>query len=432
MMRLKVLNVRDVAEAQLCTGCGVCAYTSGGQIEMVDTLEHGRRPVLRAGAEQAAQEAMAACPGLGQERRVAVGGEMTELMEDWGPVLEIWEGYAVDEQLRHRGSSGGVISAIATYCVERGAMAGVLHVAARSDVPYLNQTVLSCTREEILSAAGSRYAPASPCEKLELVENASAPCVFVGKPCDVVGAVAAARLKPRLSGRLGLTISIFCAGTPTLKGTFELMRHLGVENPDDTAEIRYRGNGWPGMMSVRVKGGKPGEERQTTYSEGWGKILQKHRQWRCHVCADHTGEHADLSVGDPWYRPTGEGDPGRSLLIVRTERGRSMVRAAMAAGYVRLERVGGETLPAAQEHLLRVRSSLWGRLVACRLMGAAAPKYQGMAIFRSWRRNLGFSAKISTILGAARRVLRRGLRRRSPVRPWPDSVTAKESSGCAT
>jgi coenzyme F420 hydrogenase subunit beta len=69
------------------------------------------------------------------------------------------------------------------------------------------------------------------------------------------------------------------------------------------------------------------------YAEGWGRILQSERRWRCRVCADHTGAFADISVGDPWHAPPeGDTDAGRSLIVARTPRGRAFVEAAIAAG----------------------------------------------------------------------------------------------------
>jgi coenzyme F420 hydrogenase subunit beta len=41
----------------------------------------------------------------------------------------------------------------------------------------------------------------------------------------------ARRLQPVLDAKVGLTIAIFCAGTPSTRGTLELLRHAGVEDP---------------------------------------------------------------------------------------------------------------------------------------------------------------------------------------------------------
>jgi len=412
-------GIRDVAERHLCTGCGVCAYLQPEAISMVDDLDRGRRPLVR--GEEATDEALAACPGVGLEhhREDLPAESLPPLLREWGPVLEVWEGWAVDPELRLAASSGGAASALALWAVERGGMHGVLHIAAREDVPWLNRTVLSRSRAELLAATGSRYAPASPCDGLQRVEDAPAPCVFIGKPCDVAATRAARRLRPRLDERLGLTIGIFCAGTPSTRGTLEMIRALGVTDPDEVASVRYRGDGWPGSAVVEARGPDGVAHRASmSYAESWGGILQKHRQWRCYVCADHTGEFADVAVGDPWYRPLGPDEPGQSLVLVRSERGRRAVADAVAAGYLRLERRGPEIVPASQPNLLRTRGAIWGRILVLRLLGAAAPRYTGLSMARAWWRELSLREKASSIAGTARRVFRKGLRRRAPVRPW--------------
>src|SRR5262249_15207548 len=159
----------------------------------------------------------------------------------WGPVLELWEGFASDPEIRFAGSSGGAASALALYGIERGGMHGLLHIRARRDVAYLNETVLSTTRDEILAATGSRYAPASPCDGLGMVKDAAGPCVMIGKPCDIAAASKARTLDGQLDKQLGLTIAIFCAGTPSTKGTLEMVRAMGITDPANATSVRYRG-----------------------------------------------------------------------------------------------------------------------------------------------------------------------------------------------
>lgn len=422
-MKLPVLPIPEVAERQLCTGCGVCAYLSPDEIEMVDDLENGRRPLLRTrlSEDRRSVDAASACPGshLHQTANERSSGVIAELAPAWGPVMSLWEGYASDPEIRFAGSSGGAASALALFCIERLGMHGLLHIDARRDVPYLNRTVLSTTRQQILAATGSRYAPASPCDSLRLIEEAPAPCVFIGKPCDVAGARAAAGLRPGLERNLGLTIGIFCAGTPSTKGTLEMLKAMGVEDPTTLVGVRYRGNGWPGRATARFRTADGSlDERSFTYAESWGDILQKHRQWRCYICPDHTGEFADIAVGDPWYRPIPEGDHGHSLVLARTDRGRRIVESAIEAGYLTLTPVVPSILPASQPNLLRTRGAIWGRLAALRVMGAAVPRFTGMPMFRFWISQLSVKEKIQSVVGTVRRVFRKGLRERRPVTPF--------------
>lgn len=429
-MNLNVLNVRDVAEAHLCCGCGVCAYLAPDAVQIVDDVEQGRRPHVKPGVspEAANGAALAACPGLNLAPRFDPSdpGLIRDLIADWGPVLRVWEGYATDPAIRFAGSSGGAATALAAYAVERGGMHGALHTAARADRPLFNETVLSTSRAELLANAGSRYAPASPCDGLALVEAAPGPCVFIGKPCDVAGADAARAVRPELDARLGLTIAVFCAGTPSTRGTLEMLRAMGIADPASVVSVRYRGKGWPGDAVARVVGPDGTEEdRELTYSQSWGEVLQKHRQWRCHLCPDHTGEFADVSVGDPWYRPVLPGEAGRSLVVARTARGAKFVEEAMAAGYLNLEVADPKILPLSQPNLQRVRASVWGRALTCRLMGAAAPRFSNMPLFRLWWGTLSLKDKARSFVATAKRVLRKGLRHRRPVCPHvPPAVDA--------
>ena len=107
----------------------------------------------------------------------------------------------------------------------------MLHVRAVPDEPWRNEPVLSRDPDEVLAASGSRYAPASPGEGLALVEAAPGPCVVIGKPCDIAGVRQAARLRPELAERIDLTIAVFCAGTPSTRGTLEMLAAMGVDRP---------------------------------------------------------------------------------------------------------------------------------------------------------------------------------------------------------
>jgi coenzyme F420 hydrogenase subunit beta len=196
-----------------------------------------------------------------------------------------------------------------------------------------------------------------------------------------------------------------------------MIRDMGVAKPADVRSVRYRGNGWPGKATVVSDGANGPRTDAWTYEKSWGD-LQARRQWRCYVCADHTGELADVAVGDPWYRPIPAGEPGRSLVLPRTEKGRAFVAAAVEAGYLELETKTPDVLVRSQPNLLKTRGAIWGRILATRLLGAAAPRYRRMPMFPTWWRELTLREKVGSLLGTARRTFRKGLRERVPVREW--------------
>lgn len=410
----KIRNIQDVAERHMCCGCGMCAVAQPGDIRIVDDLKIGRRPVVRPGADTAS--ALNCCPGIQLEQQPdAPPGADETLWKGWGPVLELWEGYATDPDLRYRGSSGGVTSALAACGVVDDEIGGAIQIRQRSDQPLLNETVLSTSVDEVKSCVGSRYAPASPCDGLGAAIERERPVVFVGKPCDVAAIDRARPVIDGLDASVAVTVAIFCAGAPSTAGTLEMLDRMGVSDWRAVTSLRYRGHGWPGTAAVRTTE-DPGE-RTLTYDESWGGVLERHRPWRCRLCIDHTGEFADLAVGDPWYRPIAPGEHGSSLIVVRTERGRQFLEQAMRRGLISAERVDHSVLERSQPNLLTTRGAVWGRMVASRFVRMPVPRYINMSTRSFWWKGLSLSQKVRSFTGTVRRIVRRRLHRRVVIEP---------------
>lgn len=417
-----IRSITDVVSFQLCTGCGVCAYIEPDSFSMVDTLEYGRRPVSTNsfGARESG-EALSVCPGATLAHADALRSQSDldqELLAGWGPVYGVWEGYATDSEIRQAGSSGGAATALSLFCIEQEKFSGVLHTAAQDRIPYLNQTVMSTCRSELLSRTGSRYAPASPAEGLDRIKNSESKCVFIGKPCDAAAVQKARLLRPELDSKIGAVIAFFCAGVPSLKGNLNLLKTNGIADPSSLEGLRYRGNGWPGMWtaSFRSELGST-DTRQMTYADSWA-YLQRYRQWRCYICPDHSGEFADIAVGDPWYRAVQSGEAGKSLIVARTLRGLQLVRAAASKGYIVLESEDKRLLPRSQPNFLKSRGNLWARLIVLRLLGAAVPRYRNFSSFRYWLGELTLREKLQSFSSTVKRVFSKRLRIPIAVCPW--------------
>ncbi|MFT7170852.1 MAG: coenzyme F420 hydrogenase subunit beta [Paracoccaceae bacterium] len=421
-----IKSIQDVAERQLCSGCGACAYIQPDAVTMVDDLDQGRRPLVAGGAETA--EALAACPGAELVHEYDKSEVLSELHRGWGPVREIWEGWASDHEVRLEASSGGAATALALFGIEHDGAGGVLHIAAREDIPTLNETRLSRTRADVTAATGSRYAPASPCDSLHLAESADAPVIFIGKPCDAAAVKKARALRPALDEKISVTIAIFCAGAPSTRGTHEMLKVMGFDHPLAVDSVNYRGKGWPG----RARGVQAGREESLSYHDSWGKVLQRFVPWRCRICPDHTGEFADISVGDPWYHGTiPEGEAGRSLVLARTQKGVEFLRRAREAGVLNLEPRGAEALTLSQPNLLHVRGAVFGRVLTSRLLGAAVPRYRGFYLFDTWLKHLSLKQRAQAFYGTVKRVFTKNLRGRQAVVPFEPTPQPRETRPAA-
>jgi coenzyme F420 hydrogenase subunit beta len=409
-----VKSLKDVVDWDLCTGCGACYYAcseSAVSLVNIDTL--GIRPQFNLPACAACTKCLSICPGYLVDANTNVAADLMPLRSEadhaFGRALEIWEGHASDPEMRYSASSGGILTALALYCLEQEKMNFVLHTGMNEERPLENKTVKSRTRDELMTRTGSRYAPASPCEGLAAIEESDGPCVFIGKPCDVAAVSMLRSERPKLDRNLGLVLTFFCAGTPSTQGTRHLAESLKIL-PDQIDSVRYRGEGWPGRFTIIYD-----DERQNqslSYAESWGELTH-YRSLRCNLCPDGLGRLADISCGDAWENSTDNGNPGLSLVVVRTVRGQHILRGAIAANYVQLRPVTSDNVFAAQKSLLTRRTEIFGRLVSLKFFGIPLPRFSGFSLLRSWLRlPLGRMAK--TILGTAKRVMVRRLYTRRP------------------
>jgi len=405
MGKTKFKCVDHVVRWRLCMGCGVCVgRCPSGNIQLVDFPEEGLRAVVDKDSCEECGKCIEVCPGIGMSHGQFADDTIAELRDAWGPVLEIWQGYASDPDIRYKGSSGGAASALALFCLEEGLAESVFHVGEDPQKPLANKALISKNRDDLLACSGSRYSPAGLCEEVELLREQSGSCVVIGKPCDVVAIKKLREVDAEIDSKTRLTISIFCAGTPSMSGTYGILEAFNVK-PGDVAGIRYRGCGWPGQTTVTVKG-DTGRTEQMAYSQAWGDILSKHGQFRCRMCPDSTGEFADISCGDPWYLPMNDSELGRSLVLVRTEKGREVLHKAMKSGYLELQEVGPEVVGASQRALLNRRRHLWGRFFAMKMFGIPVPVLEGFSLFTNWL-PLPVYEKVKSVGGTLRRIVSR-------------------------
>ncbi len=410
MQRIK--NLKDVVDWGLCVGCGACQYyCSYEAVSLVNFESVGIRPKFHNNKCLECTECLEFCPGYKLNANLLSSSHSSDIQSHplLGSTYEIWEGNAIDHELRYRASSGGILSALALYCLEQEHMNFILHTGMDPSNPLLNKTVVSKTKADLLKRAGSRYAPSSPCDSLHIIENSDTPCVFIGKPCDVAALSSLRKIRPKLDKNLGLVLTFFCAGTPSTQGTIDLLKQLHVQ-PDDIDTLAYRGNGWPGLFKVSSK--KHTSEKSLTYEKSWS-FLEKYRSFRCKLCPDSLGEFADIASGDAWHIYKKDiPNPGMSLVLVRSKRGKEILHKAMEAGYLDLKRSNTQAVFAAQG-LPERRKELFGRLLAIKLLFIPTPEFKGFSLFSVWKRNT-LHMKIKTIAGTIKRLLLRGLWHRNP------------------
>lgn len=399
-------NVREVLSGDLCSGCGLCAGLTGSPMT-VEPPGFNRPRISRPVPPQIEQAIAQSCPGL----VVAPWPPAPNSHEYWGPYLDLYTGHAADPLLRHKGSSGGLLSALLLHALKQGLVDGVVEVGPDPARPTANQIILSTSESDILNGAGSRYAPSSPLHQINELLEYDGRLAFVGKPCDVSALRLYGRSDRRVEERFPLVLSFFCAGVPSLDRSDAVVRKLGLE-PQSLKSFRYRGDGWPGDAKAVAK---DGTERRMTYADSWGGELSKEVQFRCKICPDAVGGSADLVCADAWFAdeegyPTFDDLPGRSLVIPRSPAGAQLLRDAARAGAVEIDAdsVDPRAIELMQPGQTKKKRSVLARTLALRMLGQPIPRMRGLQITRAARRSpVAESAR--NLLGMVRRRARKAV-----------------------
>lgn len=395
-----------VKAGQLCAGCGLCAGVSQGAVRMREQSPGYARPEQTAPLPPGAERMIAtACPGLKTAPWREAGREGIPVDPYWGPWLRCLTGHSPDPEIRHQGSSGGVLSALAIHALETGRVSRVVHTGTDPRRPTRNVTLISTTREEILAGAGSRYAASSPLAEMESLLADGRPALFIGKPCDVSALRQLARLDTRVDRVFPYMLSFFCGGIPSHAGTDRIIGAMGLD-PARIVHFRYRGEGWPGLTKAEDSEGRTGE---MLYEESWGGHLSKEVQFRCKICPDAVGGVADIACADAWYGgesgyPQFEESDGRSLIMSRSAAGEALLDSALAAGAISAEFLPIGEVVLMQPSQARRKRRVAARVAACRVLLSPTPEMRGMALMQATRRESP-AGLLRDFLGTMRRII---------------------------
>lgn len=395
-------TLERVRRGELCTGCGLCAALSDGAFSLTDSAPGYLRPPAGAALTPAAELAVAAaCPG----NRVAPWPEDRPAHPYWGPIGTCQTGHARDPAVRHLGSSGGVLTALAIFALEQGLVDAVVHVAADPAQPTRNRNILSRDRDSVLGAAGSRYAPSSPLVEVDSLLASGERYMFVGKPCDVSALAALDEIDPRVASAFPYRLSFFCGGIPSFAGTDRILAALGLAGRK-LASFRFRGNGWPGLTEARTLDGEVATMR---YADSWGRFLSTEVQYRCKICPDAVGGVADIAAADAWYGgesgyPTFEELDGRSLVIGRTAIGQDLLARALASDVIALEELDLAEVDLMQPSQARRKRLVAARTAAARTLLQPVPEMHGLGLGVAARQGK-IAETIRNYFGSLRRII---------------------------
>lgn len=374
-----------------CCGCGLCAAVGEATL-LIDKKgyyypQSGDKNFLKN-----------VCPCYGSQLK-----DM-DYSQIWGKYLNIYYGWATNNDVRYRASSGGMLTALACFLLASDKVDYIIQTAADPNDQTKTITKISSSIEDIKSCCGSRYSISHPLEILKELDLTKR-YAFIGKPCDITVLKNYARIYPYRCECIKYTLTFFCAGLPSVDAQNALLKELNV-NAKNLRYLQYRGNGWPGS-TIAID--SDGIGHKMDYEHSWGKVLGRDVMRACRFCLDGIGELADIACGDAWYLNSnylpdfGEHE-GRNIIFSRTQTGDVLLNEALDAGIVYLCHADVNELDYIQKYQIERRATMKARLIALRLCLRAAPKYK-LKKLNYYSKKIPLGIKARYFLGTLKRVL---------------------------
>ncbi len=327
----------EVVTTGLCTGCAACVVACPHDVLGYDDAQGLYRPfhVEADGGptdcthgQRGCTMCTRACPRFRTwEPEIDVHRVGRERRDDEvAGVGDVVLARALDPEVAATGQDGGFVSALLIHALAHDLIDAALVSGREGDgTSWRAVPAVVRTRDEVLAAAGSRYTySANLLAYPEAVAGGAERLALVGMGCaaSAPGAMQA-RKAGKIARRLVLSIGLLCSKTfddAIFPELFEARYGLARA---DIAKMNIKG-------AFRVTT-RDGQRHDIPLREA-----HDFTRTGCVMCPDFAAEHADLSAGgigalDDW-----------TLVVVRTELGRSLLDALVAAGAV-------ETRPAHED-----------------------------------------------------------------------------------
>ena len=255
-------------------------------------------------------------------------------------MINTYIGFAKNDEIRQKGSSGGIGSSVIKYLFQEDIIQSAISFTYDPKVlQYHPEIIYSFSDYRIV---GSIY------HKIDLInfikEN-------IGKikgnfacfalPCQVH----AIRSLIERTGHQCYIIGLVCSSQQSIEATYYLLKRIKIK-PNEVVHLQYRGNGWPSGIQITKNNGE-----RKLISNGhsiWTTIFHSRLfiSKQCFNCRDTLNKKSDIALADPWLREYSETETiGKTFIISNTVKGEKILKEiSEKVEYIYLEEVPKEKI----------------------------------------------------------------------------------------
>lgn len=371
-------NISFTVKNGICTGCGVCqgACPSGAISIVVKKGEF--RPQIEqttCNNKKGCHRCFDSCPGVGVnliERAHTLFSEGFVKENSYiGRFLKCYTGYSNDYELRYHAASGGTLSQFLIWLLENKKIDGAVVTKFDRDAELKVKTFIAKTREDVLSAKSSKYAPTTMGDIVKQIKaEPGSRFVVVGVPCQIEGLRKLMDFDKKLREKVFGLFSLYCSGSRSFYFTEFVMKERKIDL-NKLNFLAYRDNGCLGGLVAKGDGVDFYEDYQS-YCHPLRSIFFPRR---CTLCVDHFGELSDISFGDIHISPYSEDKIGINSIVARSAYWKQQLEEAARSGALTLADLDPEKLVESQKmsQVKKNRNVIFGMIL--KKLGRKVPDY---------------------------------------------------------
>jgi coenzyme F420 hydrogenase subunit beta len=289
------------------------------------------------------------------------------LPDNWlvGHVEKVRTGHAVNDDIRSKAASGGVLTQTLIYLLENNLVDSVIVAKQGVPTPEKASAVIASTREEILACAGSVYIPVVMLDILDELDPNKRYAITC-LPEESASLRIMQQDKDSTSMQIKYVLGPYTGTALDPEAISCYLKSKNISTNDPIVSLKWRAGEWPGYLEVITKSGKVIRTPKVYYNF----LIPFFVTDTSLQSMDFVNEFADLAVGDAWSPVFEKLGGGHSVVVTRNNEMESIITNMCKEGLLELK----------EEEILKA-SDMHGHMLDF--------KKRGGWLRNEWKRKLG-------------------------------------------
>lgn len=356
--KMKSSDINYTVKNNLCLGCGICADACPTKSIVMWIVKGEWRPVINPAQclnKKGCNKCYKVCSGVGMEIKKYANDlySSSETSDKYiGNYERLYTGYSSDMNIRKTANSGGLLSSILIFLLQKRYIDGAIITRYSSENPLQPSAFIATTSEEILESKGSKYAPVQLSGTLRKALLLGKRYVIVGLPCHIQSVRKWAKIDSKIDKVIFAYFSLYCSSERCFYAQDYLCRYFNIEKCNikefsfrEKGKLKFIGNNGENLLSMRG-GDSP------VFHKYYRLVGSHFKPNRCQMCVDHYGYLADMSFGDIGIAPYTQDKIGINSLIVRNPKFIEILNEAIKDGCIELKPLDPDLLNKSQGDMM--------------------------------------------------------------------------------